>query len=244
VEPILGNPAGPHSPRPPVIGQDWADVAFLHWPIDREIAARLLPAGARVDALDGRTYLGLIALRMRERTLVGPVPLNRWYGQVNVRVYSTDESGRRAVTFASLSSGSRPVAAIGRAVLGLPYARARVELTRDGSVARYRCVQLNGSRAAVEFAVRVGASIAGPSPLEQFVTNRSAAHVRRGGVTVRVDNTHGPWPLHRAELIEFSGSLIAASGLPDPGPHPVSVLWSPGVRVTLRAPAVVRPRGA
>jgi uncharacterized protein YqjF (DUF2071 family) len=242
VEPILGNPAGPRSGSPPVVGQDWGDVAFLHWPIERELAASLLPHGTRVDLLEGETYLGLIALRMRERFPFTPVPLDRWYGQVNVRVYSTDESERRAVTFVSLSSGSRPVAFAGRHLLGLPFVPARVNVTRGDPEVRYRCLQRAG--ADVGIVLRVGEPLRDPSPLERFVTYRSAVHLRRAGVTLRVDNVHDPWPLHRAELLEFGGSLIAASGLPDPGPHPVSVLWSPGVRVTLRAPAVVRPLGS
>jgi uncharacterized protein YqjF (DUF2071 family) len=190
--------------------------------------------------LDGRTYLGLIALRMRERTVAGPVPLNRWYGQVNVRVYSTDESNRRGVTFASLSSGSRPITLIGRRVLGMPYVASRVEVTREGSTVRYRCAQRDDPGASMALALNVRERVLEPSPLERFVTYRSAAHNRRGAVTVRVDNVHGPWPLHRAELLEFTGSLVPASGLPDPRSAPVSVLWSPGIRVTLRWPALVR----
>ena len=232
----------PHPSRLAMLGQDWADVAFLHWPLDPAIAATIVPPGVAVHSLNGETFVGLIALRMRERLPAGDLPLGSWYEQVNVRVYSVDPAGGPGVTFCSLSTGNPIAAAVGP-VWGLPYARAAVTVTREGDVLRYSC-RRRGARA--QFGMRVMEPIPEPSTLDRFVTDRSTAHVRRGRLTWRVDNVHGPWPLHRAELVDFDGSLIAASGLPDPETAPVSVLWSPGVRVTLRLPAPLsgggRPR--
>ncbi len=50
---------------------------------------------------------------------------------------------------------------------------------------------------------------------------------------------HGPWPLHRAELIELDDQLMEAAGLtiPTHGPDATPIVhWSPGVQVRIGFP--------
>jgi uncharacterized protein YqjF (DUF2071 family) len=86
-------------------------------------------------------------------------------------------------------------------------------------------------------AVRVGAPIEAPTPLEQFVTARWGLHTRAWGRTLHLPNEHPRWPLHRADLLDLDDSLIPATGLPAPVGPPVSVLYSPGVPVTFGSPS-------
>jgi len=61
--------------------------------------------------------------------------------------------------------------------------------------------------------VRVGAAREA-TPLDDFLTARWGAHVRRGRRTTYVPNTHQPWPLRDAEVLELDDELVAAAGLP------------------------------
>jgi uncharacterized protein len=219
------------TPRPirrRVLGQRWTDLSFLHWPADPATIAPLLPAGTVPDTLDGVTYIGLIGFRLWQRF--------PWFGsfcETNVRLYSVDARGRRAVVFLSLDAADLIPVLTARVSLGLPYMWSRMSLTADGDVRRYtsRRRRPHSVRATSTMSVRVGAPITDPTPLDLFLTARWGLHTRAWGRTRHLSNEHPPWPLHRAELLSLDDSLITAAGLPAPTGAPASVLYSPGVEV-------------
>jgi uncharacterized protein YqjF (DUF2071 family) len=213
MEPEPVTPLPPRSARPALLRQDWRDVVFLHWAIDPAAAAPLLPPGTRPDLLDGRTFVGLIVLRMAHTAPLGGLPLP-WlgsFGQANVRLYSVDRHGRRGVVFLSLDAG-RLLPALTARTAGLPYSWARVRVRRRGDRCTYR----------------VGPPRE-PGPLELFVTARWGMHHRLPGRTVYGAVEHGPWPLQDVELTACDTDLLAASGLPPVAGPPISALFSPGV---------------
>lgn len=226
------------TPRPvrrPRLVQQWHDLAFLHWAVSPATVAPLLPAGTVPDTLDGVTYVGLIGFKMvRLGLLGGPgLPYLGTFCETNVRLYSVDERGRRAVVFRSLDA-ERLLPVIGaQLALGLPYTWSRMRLKRVGDTLRYTSRRRwPGPRTATSsFAVRVGEPIAEPTPVEQFVTARWGLHTRVRGRSRHLPNDHPSWPLHRATLVDLDESLIAAAGLPAPTEPPGSVLYSPGVPV-------------
>ena len=225
-EPVTPTP--PRRARPALLRQDWRDVAFLHWPLDPDVAAPLLPPGTRPDVLDGRTFAGLIALRTAHTAPLGGLPLP-WLGsfaQANVRLYSVDDEGRRGVVFLSLDAGRLLPAVTGRAA-GLPFSWARVRVRRQGDRCGYHVHRRPGTaHASIE--LRIGPP-RDPGPLELFVTARWGVHHRVRGRTLYGVVEHGPWPLHDAELFACDTDLLGAAGLPSVGGPPASVLFSPGV---------------
>lgn len=227
--------------RRPVLVQRWHDLAFVHWAVDPQVVAPLLPPGTRPDVLDGRTYVGLIGFRMVGLGLLsGPgLPYLGTFCETNVRLYSVDDSGRRAVVFRSLDASRLLAVLAARVGLGLPYKWSRMRLLRDGDLRTYTCRRRwPGPRgAASDLTVRVGAPIAEPGPLEHFLTARWGLHVRAHGRTLHMPNTHPRWPLHRAELVTLNDELVVSAGLPAPQDAPVSVLYSPGVPVRFGNPS-------
>ncbi|MGK5741085.1 YqjF family protein [Micromonospora sp. URMC 103] len=229
--------------RHPVLVQRWHDLAFLHWAVDPADVAPLLPPGTRPDVLGGRTYVGLVAFRMvRLGLLAGPgLPYLGSFGETNVRVYSVDTAGRRAVVFLSLDAARLLPVLAARVSLRLPYLWSRMRVRRDGDLLTYTCRRRwpgpAGTRSTLR--VRVGPAIAEPSPLEHFLTARWGLHTRAYGRTLHMPNVHPRWPLHRAELVHLDDELVGAAGLTPPESAPVSVLWSPGVAVRFGAPVAV-----
>ena len=118
-------PLTPTSPRPvrtTVFRQAWLDLTFVHWALDPDVVAPLLPNGVRPDVLDGVTQVGLIAFRMREIG-IGPSPAIPYFGsfaETNVRLYTVDETGRRGVFFLSLEADRLMPVLVARAI-GVPY---------------------------------------------------------------------------------------------------------------------------
>ncbi|WP_341720093.1 DUF2071 domain-containing protein [Micromonospora sp. FIMYZ51] len=233
IEPIDAAPVRPF--RRTVLRQRWEDLVFLHWPVQPAAVAPLLPAGTRPDTLDGVSYVGLIGFRMVGVGLGrGPgVPYLGSFWETNVRLYSVDDLGRRAVVFRSLDASRLIPVLVARASLRLPYMWSAMRLERDGDRLRYHCRRRwpgpAGTTSRIE--VRVGEPIADPSPLEHFLTARWGLHTRLFGRTRHLPNWHPRWPLHRAELLSLSDELITVGGLAPPVGPPASVLYSPSVPV-------------
>ena len=214
----------------PIASQRWSDLAFLHWQVDPDVVAPLLPPGVAPDEHDGGTWVGLIPFLLDRATLFGspPVPYLGSFVEVNVRLYGVDAQGRRGVVFRSLEASRLAAVLAARAVFGLPYQWARTSLRHEGDVIRYRS-QRHGGGPSCLVVCRPGARI-DPDPLTDFLTARWGMFTSRGGRTRYLPNEHEPWVLHRADLLELDDRLVAAAGLPGVADRaPDSVLFSPGV---------------
>ena len=224
--------------RRPWLAQSWRDLAFVHWAVDPAVVAPLLPAGTAPDTLDGVTYAGLIGFRMVGLgPLRGPgIPYLGTFAETNVRLYSVDGRGRRAVVFRSLDASRLLPVLTARALLRLPYMWSKMRVRRDGDRRTYTCDRLWPGRARSAMTVRVGEPVGTPTELEHFLTARWGLHTRAWGRTLHLPNEHPRWPLHRASLESLDDTLVTAAGLPAPAGPPVSVLYSPGVPVVFGAP--------
>jgi uncharacterized protein len=220
--------------------QEWRDVIFVHWQVDPAAVAPLLPSGAKPDLLDGRTYVGLVALRMCRVTAAAlpPAPHLSWFPEINVRLYSIGPDGRQGVVFRSLDAARLPVVLAARAAVRLPYEWSRMRIRRDGDAISYesrrRWPDHPGAR--LQLTARIAEPVTKPSEFEEFVTARWGLHQRwYRGRTMYLPVEHPRWPLRRASLEKLDENLIAAAGLPPASGPPDSVLYSPGVPVTIRS---------
>ncbi|MFC0433982.1 YqjF family protein [Kutzneria buriramensis] len=226
------------TPRPvrrAVLTQSWRELTFVHWPVDPDRVAPLLPPGTVPDTLNGITYVGLVPFRMCDALRT---PYFGTFPETNVRLYSVDGRGRRGVVFRSLDAARLLPVLVGRLGVGLPYLWSSMRISRAGEVVTYTCRRRAGGPAS-RVRVLTGAPIAEPSELEHFLTARWGLHVVRRGRTLHLPNEHGPWPLRRAELLDISDELLVAAGLAKPVEPPVSVLFSPGVAVRFGVPDTV-----
>jgi len=216
--------------------QGWRDAAFLHWVVDPARVEPFLPPGVHPDLHEGRTYVGLVPFRMVDAA-VGSGPPVPWAGtflETNVRVYTVDDTGKRGIVFRSLDASRAVVVAGARASFGLPYRWARMAFDDDGDTLTYRAVTRPGGHRSV-VRVRPGGPVT-DDPLADFLSARWALHERHLGTTWYVPNTHGPWPLHRAELVHLDDDLVAAAGFDLAGRPPDLVHVSRGVDVAFGLP--------
>lgn len=235
-------PLTPTSPRPvgrAVFSQDWTCLTMLHWPVDPDRVAPLLPAGTVPDVLDGATYVGLVPFVMRGVRIFGtpPLPHLSAFAETNVRLYAVDGQGRRGVVFRSLEASRLLPVVAAQVSYRLPYLWARMRVRRGVDTVAYETRRRwPGPRGAGGLVrVRVGEPVPADE-LSLFLTARwGLFSTWYGGATAYAPVDHPEWPLHRAELLELSDDLVRAAGLPEPegAPH---VLWSPGVRVRIGRP--------
>ncbi len=242
VEPL--SPTAPPLRRPVLMNQDWRDLTYLHWAVEPDRVAPLMPPGVRPDVHeDGATYVGLVPFRLCDAGL-GRRSTTPWLGtflETNVRLYSVDELGRRGVVFLSLDAQRLLVVLGARAGFALPYRWARMSHSEVAGVHTYRAaLRWPGARATSEVAVRVGAPRVA-TPLDHFVSERWRLHTRVLGRTVLVPNTHGTWPLHDAEVVRLDDGLLGSVGFADlAGRPPDHVAFSPGVHTEFGLPRRAR----
>lgn len=224
---------------PTMFAQDWLDLAFLHWPVDPGSVAHLYPGGTRPDVWhDGLTYVALVPFRMR-RAGFGPrvpVPFFGSFLEWNVRLYSVDEQGRHGVVFRSLDCTRLAVVAFARS-FGIPYRYAAIDTVRRGDEVTWSMRRREGGHPTSSIRLRVGAQTE-LTDLEVFLTSRWGMHNRLGPRTMWVQNQHGPWPAHEAELLELSDDLVPAAEIEPAGPM-LRPLWTPGVHSRFALPRLV-----
>jgi uncharacterized protein YqjF (DUF2071 family) len=251
------------------MSQRWRDITFVHWRVDPARLVPFMPAGARPDVHDGSAWVGLIPFRMVDAAIGRgrPVPWLGTFLETNVRVYSRDDSGRRGVVFLSLDAQRLPVVVGARLFFGTPYQWAHMGFSpqrvpddpRGVEVAytlrRHRAPWRGGGRVPTGGAsgapvtsvmrVRVGESVPEPGGLDLFLTARFGLHTTVARQSLWVPNTHSPWPLHRAELLELDDRCVGVAGLGGVLSRPPdSVLYSPGVETTFGFPVRVSRAGA
>ncbi|MGN6521803.1 MAG: YqjF family protein [Actinomycetes bacterium] len=233
----------PPLPPPTLMTQRWLDLTFLHWRVDPDVVAPLLPPGTRPDVFDGSTYVGLIPFRMVAAGIGGgpPVPWLGTFAETNVRLYSVDGTGRRGIVFLTLEASRLAVVLGARTVFGLPYPWARMSVRHVGDAVEYTTARRwpaprgTGGR----IVVRPEEVVADPDPEAVFLSARWGLHVEHLGRTWYVPNRHEPWPLHRARLLHLDDELVGLCGFPDLAARPPdSLLWSPGVRTAFGRPGL------
>jgi uncharacterized protein YqjF (DUF2071 family) len=244
------------TPRPvrrPILVQQWRRLTFLHWAVDPDVVAPLLPTGIRPDTLGGVTYIGLVPFQMH-KVGIGPGPGLPYLGtfcETNVRLYSVDDEGRRGVVFLSLDAARLIPVLVARIGFNLPYLWSQMRLSRTGDVITYSSrrrwpgQRSHGQRGTGgRVVVRIGSRITEPSAFEHFVSARWGLHLTWHGRTLYLPNEHPTWPLYNADLLDYDEDFISATGLPAPAGPPLSVLYSPGVPVRFGPPSRPQPSSA
>lgn len=238
--PASVTPDAPASVDRPLFTQRWLDLTFIHWAVDPDAVAGLLPSGTVPDTHHGAAHVGLVAFRMHKVGLLR-LPGMPYFGsfpETNVRLYSVDAQGRRGVVFRSMDAARLLPVVIGRLGFRLPYLWSRMDIRSDGGTVAYSSSRRwPGPRGAYSrITVRTGERVEEPTELEHFLTARWGMHNAFFGGSEYLPNDHPRWPLYRAELITCEENLLVAAGIPAPDHAPVSVLYSPGVPVRLGFP--------
>ncbi|PXA67743.1 YqjF family protein [Cryobacterium arcticum] len=223
---------------PPLVGratasQRWTHLAFLHWRVDPDQVAPLLPAGLRPDVFDGSSWVGLIPFVLDRATVFGspPIPYFGEFVEVNVRLYAVDSKGRRGVVFVSLEASRLAAVLAARALFSLPYVWSRTTIQVHAGEYRYSSTRHFRAGARSRIVLRPTNRPVSGDALADFLTARWALFTRVRGRTLRLRNHHEPWRLYAAELVALDDTLLAAAGFPGlAGVRPPdSVLYSPGV---------------
>ncbi len=225
---LINNSPGEVSPiRPPgrpLLRQSWGKLLFMHWPIAVERLRPLIPPPIQIDAFEGSAWIAIVPFTMWDTRplFLPPVPGLRAIHELNVRTY-VHVDGVPGVWFFSLDCNSAAAVLGARTLYYLPYHNAQIELRQDEESIDYSLVRTSRPDARFSASWSIGENLATSEPgsVEYFLTERYCLYSNHRGKLYRARIFHPPWPLRRAELKNFSATMVEALGLPSPQGKPL-----------------------
>jgi uncharacterized protein YqjF (DUF2071 family) len=212
---------------PWIMTQSWHDLLFAHWPVDARSLQEHLPAGLPLDTFEGQAWLGIVPFHM---TNVAPrgvpsVPFVSAFPELNVRTYVTLH-GKPGVYFFSLDAGSSLAVAAARALFGLPYYSATMQVDEVDGAIRYHSTRDTRMEGVAEFAAtyRPVGPVQPPvrGTVEYFLTERYCLYTVDSAFRAkRLDIHHRPWPLQVAEATITVNTMADAAGIRLPSIAPL-----------------------
>src|SRR5215471_2542307 len=213
---------------------------MVNYAVEPSLLARFVPAGTRLDAHDGVTYVSLVAFRFVDTRVLGlRVPGHHTFEELNLRIYvRREEAGevRRGVVFLKEVVPRRAIAFVARAVYNEPY------------VARPMRHSVAGSPPSVEYGWRIGGAwhsvkarasglgaISGAGSREEFIAEHYWGYTRqRDGGTLEYRVEHPRWTVWRAELTELPPlHPLYGAALAGVLKHPASAFIADGSAVSV-----------
>jgi uncharacterized protein YqjF (DUF2071 family) len=197
--------------------QTWHDLLFAHWPIPEAALRPYVPDELAIQEREGTAWVGVTPFRLTGVTLRG-LPALPWvsaFSEVNVRVY-VERDGKPGIWFLSLDADQRTAVWTARALLNLPYVRARISISTSEDEYDYQSTRVMGPPARFFARYRPDGAPSQPLPgsLEHFLTERYCLYTRspRGGLW-RMEIHHAPWALQPAHAEVRGAELLAADGI-------------------------------
>ena len=240
--PIQNRLAEREKPKlPTVMYQRWEELLFLHWPVEPQVVAKVLPPGLGVDTYKGKAWLGVVPFSMRgvRPRFLPAVPGLSSFPELNLRTYVVDELRRPGVWFYSLDTPKHLPNWIARTFFHLNYRFARIQVEDKGGSRSYRSELWMGTDWDVPQEYeweRIGEPFtAEPGSLDFFLAERyrlfayddAKAQLMTGQVH------HQAYPLQEVNLKRYSKRIFTLNGLSKPDSLPVSLLASSGVNVEI-----------
>lgn len=221
---MIGPDADPPERAPTaLLHMRWEQLVYLHWDVDPDEVARLLPAGLTPEVIEGRSWVGLVPFRMAGIRLATPgarsLPLP-WstFAETNVRTYVIGPDGGRGVYFHSLDVPFVAPTAVARLGFRLPYCTSTMLLEQRGSRLG-ALAQRRWPRPSDVVTSRVIVDIGDVVTPQQRTTLDVALSARWALYTERpvsgllkLDVHHPQWVLREAEVMALEDGLVGAAG--------------------------------
>lgn len=220
--------------------QAWQCLLFIHYALEPNILAGLLPSGIRLQTFpdesgDEKAWLGIVPFLMCDVQQRGlpKVPFHANFPELNVRTYVTcDDGSIPAVWFFSLNAPSPITCWVARTLYSLPYYRAKLRCQIDGKHVSYQA-NWKVRRVSLQADYKVGSELPASEPgtLQYFLAERYALLTRsRRGVISSGRVYHTPYPLRSVQIEQFDESYSTKLLGTHPG-KPAHVCYSDGVEV-------------
>lgn len=210
--------------------QYWGKLLFMHWAIDPEVLAPLLPSHLSIDTFEGKAWIGVVPFTMWgiRASFLPPIPGTSAFHELNVRTY-VHFKGLPGVWFFSLDAANSLAVWGARTFYYLPYFNAEMSLAQQGrqqgSRIEYASTRhdARGAPAELRAAWTIGEPLAQSQPgsIEFFLTERYCLYSYHREQLYRSRIFHEPWPLQSATLDSYQSTMITSLGVAEPAGGPL-----------------------
>ena len=227
----------------PVMKQRWEELLFMHWEVDPEPLAAMLPEGLSLDTFEGKAYVGVVPFTMVDvrPVYLPPVSIMSDFHETNVRTYVHYQGANPGVWFFSLDAANPVAVKIARRWFHLPYHYADMELFADPVTNHTRYTSERLWPEPVPAKLKLGYKVTGPiepakpGTLEHFLAERYYLYSLKEQNLYRGQVHHVRYPLQLAELTDLEESLVQAAKIKRPQGLPPLVHYAASVDVDIFA---------
>jgi uncharacterized protein YqjF (DUF2071 family) len=214
--------------QPTLLHQNWLHLLFLHWEVPPGELQALLPPRLTLDTYEGKAYVGLVPFTLNgvRPVLTPPLPWISAFHEINVRTYVHLKGRDPGVWFFSLDASSSIAVAAARAAYKLPYYDA--EITFGASSGALPEISVQSRRTDERGTTPANSRLryrpiegpvapAVPGTLDHFLCERYILYAEdEARQLYRARVHHQPYPLQKAEVLEFEDTLVWAAGIKRP----------------------------
>ena len=216
---------------PVVMHQDWHHLLFLHWEVPPQELQHLIAPELTIDTFDGNAYVGLVPFTLSgvRPVLTPPLPWISSFHEINVRTYVHLNGRDPGVWFFSLDASSAIAVAAARAAYHLPYFHASMELTASADTPIDFESRRDDPRGTTPATSRIRympmdgiVHQAAPGTIEHFLMERYILYTTDDEHRLRRARVHHqPYPIQRADVLDFEETMIWAAGIRRPESAPL-----------------------
>ena len=215
---------------PVVMRQDWHHLLFLHWEVPPQELQRLIAPELAIDTFDGNAYVGLVPFTLSgvRPLLTPPLPWISSFHEINVRTYVHLDGRDPGVWFFSLDASSVIAVAAARAAYHLPYFHASMEFAASSEQIDFKS-RRDDPRGTTPAMSRIRykpmdgiVRQAAPGTIEHFLLERYILYTTDDEHRLRRARVHHqPYPIQRADVLDFEETMIWAAGIRRPQSAPL-----------------------
>jgi uncharacterized protein len=223
--------------------QRWADVLFLHFPVEANQVQCRLPYGIEIDTFEGQAWIGYIFFRLNVRPAWLPaLPGFSSLLELNMRTYVRC-AGRPGIYFLRMYADNRLAIAASRLLTPLCYEPAKmIDEWRPDGARHIECwpAKTGAGSFCLDYSNDSSATELSAGSLDQWLLERYCLFVaQRNGELLEGDVEHAAWRASRVQPVRLHDTLSRDLG--DPSDRRWLMHFSPGVVARFQAFVPVRP---
>jgi len=205
--------------------QEWNDVIFLHWQVEREELEKFVPKELELDLFDGKPWVSIVAFTMekiRPKNIPSFSPISN-FDEINIRTY-VKANNKTGVYFLSIEGGTKLSCEIAKGISGLPYRYSKMSRTKNQYISTNEEFEDN---LRIEF--QAGDSTQTKTNLDKWLTERYALFLDDQKSIKEFEIHHLKWQIKELILKEVEFKYERFSNLIKNAPSKIQ--YSNGVKV-------------
>lgn len=194
--------------------QEWNDVVFLHWKVDKKDLEPFIPEEMEIDEINGNAWVSIVIFKMehiRPRFLPAVSRVSN-FDEINIRTY-VKYNDRPGVYFLSIEAGNKFACQVAELISDLPYRFADMKRTDDVMICSHEEV---GDRLHIRY--QPGGKIKRKTELDEWLTERYFLFHDSDTAIITYELHHLPWNLQKMELNQLKGNFHPVNHLLNDAP--------------------------